>query len=484
MLAKLAKNSAALIGAGLIDKAANVLLFAYLVRRLSTSEFGAYSLILTIFVFGGMLANFGLDYVLIREVAKDKSRAQEILNNTISITIVFSLAAWPMMIGMCAGLNYAPEVIRLVAAGGIIFLFMGIGAMANATLKAFERMEIFALISMSYSFILLLLSALALAVGVSLGYLILILVVLEGLRAIVSLVIVHRFFVPLRLSINRASIIGILKQSVSFALLMMLAVILHRLDTLLLGWLKPLEAVAMYSAAVKFFDFLSLFSNSMITALYPTFSAKLASSSENAWDLYDKSLGIFAFLGFASAYGIMALAPSILGFLFGSGYMQAATALRWMGWAFLFNVISGPVGTLLLAAGNQMKNLLIMSTCVIVCNFLLNIWLIPIWDYNGTAIAFFISSILGFGGRLILSKKHFGKLPSLWRAFRGPMIAGALMWIVLTLLDGRNLFVLIALGATVNMGVLAVMGKFRQLSSSLFRGSKLQAIFKTFPGAD
>ncbi|MCP4372504.1 MAG: flippase [Deltaproteobacteria bacterium] len=462
MFFRLAKNSFSLLIVGLVDKLAFVLLFAILARKLTQFEFGIYSLALTLIFIGGMITNFGIGNVIIREVAKNRERAKALFNNALLLTLVFSLLTWPLVIGLALLLNYADEVVFLLSFGGSVFLFMGVGQIASAILRAYERMEIFGLIGSFHSIINLGLSVLVLLMGGGLMALVIVLIITEGFKAAILALIVHRYFAPIRWQYDNAVIMLIVKQAIPFALLMAYGMLHRRLDLLMMGWLSPLEEVAIYGMAAKFADFLSLFSGSMAGALFPALSAKLTSSRQESRRLYNDSIGIFAILGFGSAFSIMVLAEPIIFFVFGETYVSGTVALRWLGWAFLFSVLSGPVGILLLAAGDQMYRVLTMCVVVLGSNALLNFYLIPLFGYNGAAIATFVSTVLSFIGHLILSQIYFGQFPNIavivWRA----PLAALCMAFVLKTLSGLHILILIVIGGLTYGVILAALGEFRE----------------------
>jgi O-antigen/teichoic acid export membrane protein len=463
MLFRLSKNAVSLMTVSLIDKLAGVLLFAIIARELSQVEFGMYSLVVTLFLLGGLLANFGLEYVIIRDVAKDRERARAMFNNCLLITLFFSGIAWPLIVGLAFLLNYPPEVITLVGFAGAMLIFMGLGQTAAAVLKAFERMEIFALIGSLKSVLGLVLGALALWLGGSVVALVVVLMITECLKAGALTWIVHRYFAPLVREYDKQTLLNIVKQAIPFALLMVYGILIRRVDLLLMGWLRPLDEVAIYGVAAKIADALSLLSTSMVGALFPAFSAKLASSRQEVWRLYNDSIGVFAILGFGAALAMLALAEPAILLVSGPKYLIGAVALRWLGWAFLFNVLSGPVGIVLLAAEDQMKQLMVMCAVVISSNIVLNVWLIPLYSYNGAAIAMFVSAFLGFAGRLILARTYFGQWPHLLSTIWRPCIAALGMAGALGLLHHElNIFATAIAGGLIYSLLLVVLGETRQ----------------------
>ena len=463
MLASLLKNAVSLILASLIDKVAYAVLFIIIARKLTKTEFGAYNLVLTLIFIGGMIVNFGMENVIIREVAKDRNQARVYFSNAIFLGFIFSLLSWPMMIVLAHLLKYGPEVIFLMSFGGAAFVFMGFGQIATAIIKGHERMDLFAVISVCYSIVALGFNVVVLWYWGTVTSLVVALFITEVLKATTFATIVHRHFARIQWRLDRVVVIQILKLSVPFALLMAFGVLLHRTDLLMLGWLKPLDDVAVYGMAARFTDILSLISGSLIGALYPALSAKMNATREEQWSLFTESIAIFAICGFGASLLLIVLAEPIILMLFGSSYVVGTSTLRWLGSAFLFSMLSGPVGTLLLAAGDQMKRLMFMGAVLLGSSILLNLWLIPIYSYKGAAISTFSCTVLGFLFRLALSRIYFGRLPHLlkimWRAFA----ASAVMGLTLGFFQGFHPGLSIVVGGFVYITMLMFLGEFSEV---------------------
>ena len=141
MLSRLVKNSFSLLITNIIDKLAYAVFFAVIARKLSTTDFGAYNLFLTVLLLGGMVSEFGIGTVITREIAKCRDRGVTLFNNALLITTVFSFIAWPLMIGICRFLHYPDKVVLLLWFGGMTFVFIGIRQIAAAVIKAYERMD-------------------------------------------------------------------------------------------------------------------------------------------------------------------------------------------------------------------------------------------------------------------------------------------------------------------------------------------------------
>ncbi len=460
MLFRLLKNAVSLIILGLVDKCAYILFFAFIARALTQNAFGAYGLVLTLMLIGGLLASFGIENVLVREIAKNRERSESLFNSALLIALLFSLPAWACVSGISIFLNYEKEIVLLVTAAGPVFLCMAFSQTAGAVMKAHERMGTFALAGCFHSILGSGLGVCAVWLGGGVRALVVVFVVNEALKALFMTFLVHRFFTPLARRYDTDVMIKILKQAVPFALLTAYGIFLRRIDIVMMGWLQPLDDTAIYAASAKFADFLSLFSGSLVAALFPAFSAQMGTGGGESLRLYTDSIGYFALLGFGAAFGAMVLAEPIAALLFGSQYVIGSTCIRWMGWAFLFSVLSGPAGIALVASGEYMHRLLIMCLVVLCINVVVNLFLIPRFSYNGAAAATFICAVLGCAGRLVLIKMYFRRLPDLPKTVWRYVLGGGGMAGVLFCMRQANILVLIGIGIFTYSFLLGMLGEF------------------------
>jgi O-antigen/teichoic acid export membrane protein len=461
MLTRVFKNAASLIVAGIIDKLAYVLLFAVLARKLTKAEFGAYSLVLTLVLMGGMAVNFGIESVVIREVAKDRSRAKALFNSGILLAVLFSGVAWPSIVFSALLLGYGSEVVYLLGFGGAVLAFMGLGQISVAIIKAYERMEILVLVGLFTSVMSLMLNLGVLWLGWSIAGLMAVLLLSEGVKAAFFVTVVHRRFVPFSPGFDRRVTLDLLRLTLPFTLLMVCGALVHRVDLLIMGWIRPIDEVAVYGMATKFADILSLIGGGFAVALYPMLSSKVTSAPEELWGLYSDSIGVLAIFGFGAAVAVTALAEPMILLLFGHKYIVGATALRWLGWSFLFATLSGPVGILLFAAGDQINRLLMFTLAVLCCTVAFNMWLIPLYSYNGAAVAAFLSTVAGFLGRLVLSRSYFGRLPHIFIVWRA-LTASILMGLLLISTQGLPVLVRMAAGGVIYCVILGLLGEFHE----------------------
>jgi len=189
-----------------------------------------------------------------------------------------------------------------------------------------------------------------------------------------------------------------------------LYLIINWSDTLMLGYYKTPEIVGLYNGAVPLAQLIPLFLLSANFIFVPIvsglYSKKLISEIGRTYQILTK----WIFLLTIPIGLVFILFPEvILDFLFGANYIQAAPALRILSFGFIFNIFLGLNSTSLIVMG---RTKFIMYTTLIgaILNVALNIALIPFFGIIGAAlaslVAYWITNILNSLKLYKISKIH------------------------------------------------------------------------------
>lgn len=179
----------------------------------------------------------------------------------------------------------------------------------------------------------------------------------------------------------------------------------NKLDTTILGWLSTDEAVGLYTNAHKVISI----ALTLVVAVSSVFFPRLSYVYETERTLYRKyisvGLKIVLLLAVPCCLGVMIVSDNLIQALFGESFAPAGTTLRILA---VFTVVKG-AGDLLcyqsiISSGNENKLITARIVAGLV-NVVLNLWLIPIYDYNGAAIAAVTSELLVNGMLLPVSLK-------------------------------------------------------------------------------
>lgn len=171
----------------------------------------------------------------------------------------------------------------------------------------------------------------------------------------------------------------------------LLGVLLTELDKILLGWIRPMTEVGLYSAASRlaYFALFSFDAVGVIAAplVAETFSSKSRESFERLLQHMSEimalaTLPIILILLFCGNY--------ILG-AFGAEYREAHNILLALSLAQLGNIAFGPSGYALTMTGNQKAGLQVLLGSVVLA---VPVFLLGIWLYGALGLAVAVGAII------------------------------------------------------------------------------------------
>ena len=95
---KLFKNTTSLLISAIIQKTAGLIFTILLARYLGRDGYGRYSFILAFVSIIDAVMCYGIDALMIREIAKERSKGEHILKNVLSFTVMESLTLLALFI--------------------------------------------------------------------------------------------------------------------------------------------------------------------------------------------------------------------------------------------------------------------------------------------------------------------------------------------------------------------------------------------------
>ena len=121
---KIAKNTIFLFVAEIISKICLFLLVMFIARKLGDVELGKYSFAISFGFLFTILANFGLDELIIRNVAREKEKVSKYINNISVIKFFLSLIAFFFLVLIINLLKYPSDIKILVYIFGLSLILL------------------------------------------------------------------------------------------------------------------------------------------------------------------------------------------------------------------------------------------------------------------------------------------------------------------------------------------------------------------------
>ncbi|OGS22898.1 MAG: hypothetical protein A2252_07415 [Elusimicrobia bacterium RIFOXYA2_FULL_39_19] len=442
------KNFVYLISSNILTVSISILSANLLGRYLSIESFGSYSYALA---FASILMGFtdlGIKNMVLREISKDKTQTKNyyvftILFKLVLYVIVFVATLAVMYLSLYSiDLKYAIVLVLVVNAIG------GISRIFQVVLRAYERFEYESIIGVSGS----ILNVGLLWILLHSGY--------DYFGAILSILITTSFeFIAIYYffrSIIKQNTAGTyfkidipfakeyIKKSLPFILWSILGILYFKIDTIILQYLKGLEAVGIYSASRRIIEALIFIPASLSGVFFPVLSRKYKESQEEFKEIYMKGLKIAFIIGLPSSIALFLLSEKIIPLIWTAKYVGSIDSMRILGIFYVFCFLQSITSTALTAMNKQN-----MVTFYAFIGFLIsitaNIVLIPKYSASGASIATLITEAgIFLLGIIYISKKLLLKIPLLF--FIKVIISAVIMGLVMRLLINQNLLVLIIVG--------------------------------------
>ncbi len=198
-----------------------------------------------------------------------------------------------------------------------------------------------------------------------------------------------------------------LKSGLAFVAIALMHTVSTNVDILMLGILRPMDDVGVYSIAIKLSNLVAF--PLMVTniVLAPIFSKYLSENKKEKLQKIVTQISSLAFLTALLIGGGLFIFRSFILKQFGSQFTFGASSLVLLISGQLFSVFAGSVGYLLMMAGKE--NLVAITIGIgIIINIILNYLLIPIYGMYGAAVATSITIVFFNVFNYYWQRKHVG----------------------------------------------------------------------------
>ena len=365
----------------------------FLAKTLGVSDFGLFSAALAYYSIISSVADFGFNRFLIREVARNKERASELLAHVTFLRLLLSSIFFAVFAVVLYSLDADKMRVSLILLATLAILPQAIALTLDAVFIAIQNLK-FSAISLFISSLTTSFAGLAL-VGYGFGPMGAVAALIFGQ---VIYVLVLLFFLQnqgfLKLSQFKLSTLKqALAGSLPYGLIGVLGLLYFRIDTVLLSYIKGNFETGIYAAAYRFLEAIMFVPSAFSAALFPVI-VKLHKSN-NLNRLYFKSIKLMGLLGvFLMLLFILVLPLLIEVFL--PSYLQAIDVIRILAISIPFIFIATPGVQIMLSTEKYLKTVIFLSFFTVAFNITLNLIFIPLYGFIAAAWITVASEILSF----------------------------------------------------------------------------------------
>jgi O-antigen/teichoic acid export membrane protein len=447
-------NTAYLTAADLGARVLSFAIYVVMARRLGDANFGIFALGIALGAVTNILANFGQDPVLVREVVRAPEKVSRFLVNTLTMKLVLALGSTGIAYAAltAAGVSTTTRIVVL-----LLTLTASVGTLTGtccAVFRAFDRFSLVPVVMVTTRLLTAALAIPALLLGAGVITVAAIYLVASAVGLALALVFVFRTIGRPRFRLDLHSWRWLMRAALPIGLASILIELLFRVDTAMLAAYEPAEVVGNYAAAYRVFEAALFITIAVGDAAFPRFALYGSTRDPAASVVLTRvlKLGAAATIPLAVATGL--LADPLVESLFGPGFAEAGDALRLLAPAFYLTAVAKVVGSFLIARGHQ-STLAWISGVVLAENIVGNLILIPLLSLNGAALGTSISEGL-FAVGLVVAVTLLGAKTDWRRVLLGPCMAAALMAPVLLELRDQ-VWVAVGVGAATYLVALLVV---------------------------
>lgn len=460
---RVARNSV-LLGIGNVT----TLLLGFATTVLVTDRLSSeYGVLLSAQRFVGLflvLAQFGLQPLVVRAVAARHQDAGAWLGTVIALRVGLGIAFFALVTGVALGASYLPGelwLLQTIAAIELVGIFTEVHV---GVCEGLERMGASALIAMVRSVAMFVSLLVVLALGFGLRGIVATFAIGRGLQLLAAVVLTRRVAAPLRLEVRRDWLGSALRDAVLFVAIGFAFQGMSSLDAVLLSRLAGTEQVSWYGGALNFFEVLLAVPLFVQRSLLPALT-RLGVGAHGA-AMARASLQVFGAVLLPASVGLSLLAPDAVALYQSGSFAASAPVLRILALCVFFAGISVAAAVYLTGVG-RLPAILASYAFALPVEVALCAVLAPSYGARGVAVGRLAAQVV-FAAALMVELRRAGvSLP--WAGYARQGMAAAAMAAVVVGGAALPWWLRAALGGTVYAAALLALAGRDGLEALLLR---------------
>ena len=418
-LQRMARGTGIVFAGTVIAMALGFLTRALIARYLDRTQYGVFSLTLTILNIGLTLALIGLVNGLPRELSRYRKEKPEKIPELVSTALIL-VATASLLTAIIIALT-APILSPIFNEGlltstlriaSLSLPFWALSMLLVAISRGFGRVrEKFYYQNIVIPLIFLILTIIAIFMRFPLSGIFLAYVISQAIGFLILMIETFRLkLFPKKLVFSSEIAKELFLFSMPLMLTGILGYIMNWTDTLMLGYYLNSDIVGLYNGAAPIARLLPIFLNSAGFLYIPIATTFFAQNKLNEMKRIYQIITRWVFLLTFPLFILMFVFPEFtITTFFGAKYAEASTALRILSAGFMFHTFLGLNGMSLTVIGETNANL-IGNFFAALANVALNVLLIPMYGIEGAALAttasFIVANIFRSGWLYIKTGIH------------------------------------------------------------------------------
>lgn len=475
----IAKNAIFLMASQVATWALTLLLTIFLPRYLGAGAVGKFHLANSLWAIVGIVAAFGMDLLLNKEIARAPKRTPELLNASIVLRIILFCLGYAGIVGYANLVGYPDETKLVIYIVGIGNLFAQIMGAFESSLKGLERMEYVSLGNVVGKGVLTVLSIALLLLGQ--GVLVIAFVGIVAALVHLSVLLINlRRLIEFRFKIDWKMIGWMLKAGFPYLLVYVFLILYQQVDIVILSLLLNEESIGWYGTADQLFGTFLFVPTVFMTAVFPTLSRVYSNDTESFVKLIRKSFELMTMLSVPIGLGVMVIANSLVLILYGPEFANSGPILAVMGIVLLLTYQNTLLGYFLISMDKQAIWTWVMFAAMLI-SIPLDLIFVPWCQATfgngaiGGALSFVVTELGMMITGLYLIPRDILGWKNIWLGIRA-LFAGVLMVAAVWWLREAFIAIPVLVGGVVYVGLVILMRLVSREDQELFKSLGLSAI--------
>ncbi len=367
-----------------IDAFGSGVLVIVLARGLGADALGAYVYAATVGALVYALGSLSITPVVAREVARRPEDVRRLASAAIQLRTYLVLPLNVAAIALIAHVLPMTEQTRLVTV--LLGVAVGLGFVTDVAFGLFQATSQFGVplaITAAYKLATLGVATAVISRGGHIVDIASVVVALQVGQLLLALSLVRRLISPIDWWPRPATWFQLAAESSPLAIASLADTVSNRADIVILGLLRPVSDVGVYSAAYNLYIGATVAVAAIQVALLPAFARSLEETFPQLWR---RSAMTVCALGILIGSLFVLFANGLVHLAYGSTLAAAAQPLRILGPAAAVYVTERLLLTTLISRGWQ-RGVLYATIPSAVTNVVLNFVTVPRYGYNGAAAA-------------------------------------------------------------------------------------------------
>ena len=370
-------------------------------RTFGRQGYGAFSLMQTFPAFFFIIADFGINAIVTRELSKDFGTASKYFSGALFIRILLSLILIFVGSSIILFLPYSGFVKFGIIISMFLVLTQALFATTNIIFQTKLRYDLSTIGLVSGSAVILLLVVFlskqnADISWISFSY------VIGGIVAVgLNFLLFPKAGFKPSYGLNKNDMRYLFLSSLPLGLMFVFSQVNSKADTLLISALKlppslgfsNLESVAIYGLGYKVFEVLLVIPTFVMNSVYPVFVRQMVVSKKLFLNTFFKVMSVMFVIGILVSFVVTFFTPQIINALGGTSFNQSISVLKILMLGMFIFYLTQPISWFIVTLNGQ-KYLPAIYLISAVFNVSVNLYFIPKYSFYASSYITWLSELL------------------------------------------------------------------------------------------